>query len=74
MAVTIRLFRQGKKNQPFYRIVVTDKRRKRQGKYIEVIGTYNPLKEPAEIKINQERLKFWQAKGADFSEGLRKIL
>ena len=74
MAVTIRLFRQGKKNQPFYRIVVTEKRRKRQGKYIEVIGFYNPLKNPAEIKINQEKLKFWQSRGAILSEGLKKIL
>jgi len=74
MAVTIRLFRQGKKNQPFYRIVVTDKRRKRQGKYIEMIGFYNPLKEPAEIKINHQKLKFWQERGANLSDGLKKLL
>ena len=72
--VTIRLFRQGKKNQPFYRIVVTDKRKKRQGKYIEVIGFYNPLKEPAEIKIDYQKLKFWQERGADLSDGLKKLL
>jgi SSU ribosomal protein S16P len=72
--VTIRLFRQGKKNQPFYRIVVTDKRRKRQGKYIEAIGFYNPLKEPTEIKIDHQKLKFWQERGAVLSEGLRKLL
>jgi len=74
MAVTIRLFRQGKKNQPFYRIVVTDKRRKRQGKYIETIGFYNPLKEPAEIKIDHQKLKFWQERGANLSDGLKKLL
>jgi len=72
--VTIRLFRQGKKNQPFYRIVVTDKRRKRQGKYIEAIGFYNPLKEPAEIKIDHQKLKFWQERGANLSDGLKKLL
>jgi small subunit ribosomal protein S16 len=74
MAVTIRLFRQGKKNQPFYRIVVTEKRKKRQGKYVEAIGFYNPLKNPAEVKIDQEKLKFWQERGAVLSEGLRKLL
>jgi len=74
MAVTIRLFRQGKKNQPFYRVVVTDKKRKRQGKYIEVIGFYNPLKNPAEVKINRERLELWRQRGATFSEGVRKLL
>jgi small subunit ribosomal protein S16 len=72
--VTIRLFRQGKKNQPFYRIVVTDKRKKRQGKYIEAIGFYNPLKEPAVIKIDYQKLKFWQERGADLSDGLKKLL
>ena len=72
--VTIRLFRQGKKNQPFYRIVVTDKRRKRQGKYIEAIGFYNPLKKPAEIKIDHQKLKFWQERGANLSDGLKKLL
>lgn len=74
MAVTIRLFRQGKKNQPFYRIVVIDKKTKRQGKYIEAIGFYNPLKEPAEIKIDKERLSFWENRGAIISEGLKKLL
>jgi len=74
MAVTIRLFRQGKKNQPFYRIVVIDKKTKRQGKYIEAIGFYNPLKEPAEIKIDKERLGFWENRGAIISEGLKKLL
>jgi len=72
--VTIRLFRQGKKNQPFYRIVVTDKRKKRQGKYIEAIGFYNPLKEPAEIKIDHQKLKFWKERGANLSDGLKKLL
>jgi len=74
MAVVIRLSRQGKKNQPFYRIVVADKKKKQRGKSIEIIGFYNPLKNPAEIKINMKRLKFWQNRGAIFSEGLRKIL
>jgi SSU ribosomal protein S16P len=53
---------------------VTDKRRKRQGKYIEAIGFYNPLKEPAEIKIDHQKLKFWQERGANLSDGLKKLL
>jgi small subunit ribosomal protein S16 len=73
MAVAIRLLRLGKKDKPFYRIVVADKRNKRQGKYIEEIGYYNPLKEPAEVKINKERLDYWLSRGAIFSEGLQKL-
>jgi small subunit ribosomal protein S16 len=73
MAVAIRLFRLGKKDKPFYRIVVADKRNKRQGKYIEEIGYYNPLKEPAEMKINKERLDYWLNRGAILSEGLQKL-
>jgi len=73
MAVAIRLFRLGKKDKPFYRIVVTDKKNKRQGKYIEKIGYYNPLKKPAEMKINKERLDYWLNRGAILSEGLQKL-
>jgi small subunit ribosomal protein S16 len=73
MAVAIRLFRLGKKDKPFYRIVVADKRNKRQGKYIEEIGYYNPLKEPTEVKINKERLDYWLSRGAILSEGLQKL-
>jgi len=73
MAVAIRLFRLGKKDKPFYRIVVADKRNKRQGKYIEEIGYYNPLKEPSEVKINKERLDYWLSRGAILSEGLQKL-
>jgi len=73
MAVSVRLFRLGKKDKPFYRIVIADRRNKREGKYIEEIGYYNPLKEPAEIKINKERLDYWLNRGAILSEGLQKI-
>ena len=73
MAVAIRLFRLGKKDKPFYRIVVAYKRNKRQGKYIEEIGYYNPLKEPAEMKVNKERLDYWLSRGAILSEGLQKL-
>ena len=73
MALAIRLFRLGKKDKPLYRIVVADKRNKRQGKYIEEIGYYNPLKESAEVKINKERLDHWLSRGAILSEGLQKL-
>jgi len=73
MATVIRLFRLGKKDKPFYRIVVAEKRKKRQGKYIEVIGYYNPLKEPPEIKIDKTRLDYWLTRGALLSEGLQKL-
>jgi small subunit ribosomal protein S16 len=73
MAVAIRLFRLGKKDKPFYRIVVADKRNKRQGKYIEEIGYYNPLKDPAEVKINKERLDYWLSRGAILSEGFQNL-
>lgn len=74
MAATLRLMRIGRKGLPFYRIIVVDKRKKRDGKYIENLGTYNPLMNPAEIKINQERLEYWKEKGAQISEGLQKLL
>ncbi len=74
MAATLRLMRLGRKGRPFYRIIVVDKRKKRNGKYLEGLGTYNPLTEPAEFKINRERLNYWQDKGAQVSEGLDRLL
>ena len=59
MAVKIRLARLGAKKAPFYRVVVADSRSPRDGKFIEVIGTYNPLKDPAEIKIDNEKAQKW---------------
>lgn len=74
MPATLRLMRVGRKGKPFYRVVVVDKRKKRNGRYIENLGTYNPLVDPAEIKLNQERLDYWKDKGAEISEGLHKLL
>ena len=62
--VKIRLKRMGMKKEPFYRIVVTDSRNARDGRFIEEIGYYNPLTEPAEIKVDQERAKYWLGVGA----------
>lgn len=74
MAVAIKLTRFGKKDFPIYRIVVADKRKKRDGDYLEKIGSYNPHSNPAEIKINEERLNYWLNSGAILSEGVIKIL
>ena len=73
MSVAIRLMRFGKKHRPFYRIVVIDKRRKRESKYIEKLGIYDPMQEPAKIEINKERLDYWLSRGAQISEGIRKL-
>jgi small subunit ribosomal protein S16 len=74
MAVKIKLTRIGKKNFPKYRIVVVDGRKKRDGKYIEKIGLYDPVPDPYVLKVNQEKLNSWLKKGAQVSEGLRKLL
>lgn len=74
MAVALRLMRLGKRHRPFYRIIVTDKRNKRNGAYIENIGTYDPLVAPAMIEIDKARLDYWLERGALVSEGLRRLL
>lgn len=74
MALTIRLSLVGKRSQPIYRIVVGEKRSKRDGKNTEVIGYYNPNINPPDIKFKQDRLNYWQSKGALISTGLKRIL
>ena len=74
MAVKIRLTRLGDKKSPFYRVVVADARVARDGQYIEQIGTYNPLKSPAEIKINTELANKWIKNGAQPTETAKSIL
>ena len=64
MSVKIRLARHGAKKKPFYRIVVADQESPRDGKFIETVGTYNPLLNPAEVSLKGERIKFWIDKGA----------
>jgi len=64
MAVKIRLARMGGKKNPFYRVVVADSQAKRDGKFLEIIGTYDPNQDPAEVRIKQERLQDWLNKGA----------
>ena len=72
MAVKIRLTRMGDKKSPFYRVVVADSRR--DGKFIDVVGTYNPKTEPAEIKIDAEKANKWLANGAQPTDTARALL
>lgn len=74
MATRIRLQRRGKKNQPFYHIVIADGRAPRDGRYIEEIGTYNPLTNPATINLKFDRALYWVEVGADPSDTARSIL
>ncbi|MCA9730647.1 MAG: 30S ribosomal protein S16 [Deferribacteres bacterium] len=74
MAVRLRLRRMGKKKQPFYRIVAIDSRVKRDGRYLEKIGTYNPIKEPAEFTVDSERALYWLGVGAQPSDTVRTLL
>jgi small subunit ribosomal protein S16 len=72
--LAIRLARIGKKKRPFYRVVVMDKRKPRNGRTVEVVGTYDPLKKPAEVKLDAERVKFWLGCGAQPSDTVRSFL
>lgn len=74
MSVRIRLSRLGKKKAPFYRLVVADSRSPRDGRFIEILGTYNPLTDPAEIKVDTERAKFWLGNGASPSDTAKILL
>ena len=74
MPARIRLQRHGKKNQPFYHIVVADGRAPRDGKFIEKLGTYNPLTNPATIDLNFDRAVEWVKNGAQPSDTVRRIL
>ena len=73
MATVVRLTRMGRKKRPFYRIVVTDSRKRRDGGWIESIGYYNPLTEPETIKFDEERLKYWTSVGAKLSDRVKRI-
>ena len=74
MSVRIRLRRMGKKKSPFYRVVVADIKSPRDGRFIEIIGTYDPRKEPAEILIEEEKALYWLSKGATPSDTVRSLL
>lgn len=73
MAVKIRLKRMGAKKAPFYRLVVADSRAPRDGRFIEEIGYYNPVKQPVEVKIDEEKALDWMLKGAKPSDTVRSL-
>ena len=73
MAVRIRLKRMGAKKAPFYRLVVADSRSPRDGRFIEEIGYYNPVSDPAELKIEEEKAVAWMQKGAQPSDTVRAL-
>lgn len=73
MAVKIRLMRMGRRKRPFYRIVVTDTRTPRNGRYVECIGTYDSLPDPPKMVLNEERVHFWLDRGAVPSDTVRSI-
>ncbi len=68
MSVVIRMKRSGAKKRPFYRIVVADSRRQRDGRFVEILGYYDPIAKPFAVKMNEEKVKGWLAKGAQPSE------
>ncbi len=70
----IRLMRIGGRQRPFYRVVAVDERNKRSGGYVELLGTYNPLTEPKEIKLKQDRIDHWVKQGAQMSTGFLRII
>lgn len=74
MAVKIRLRRMGAKKAPFYRVVVADSRYPRDGRFIEEIGYYNPLQDPAEIKVDAEKAQKWIANGAQPTDTVKDLL
>lgn len=74
MAVKLRLKRMGAKKRPFYRIVAADSRSPRDGRFIEVVGTYNPITEPAEVKVNEELALKWLQNGAIPTDTVRDLL
>jgi len=74
MPVKIRLARHGAKKKVFYRIVVADSESPRDGRYLENVGTYNPVKDPAEVTLKSERIKYWIGQGAIPTDTVRSLL
>ena len=74
MAVKLRLMRMGKKKQPTYRVVAADGRSPRDGRFIEIVGVYNPRTDPSEIRIDNDKAVAWLSKGAQPTDAVRKLL
>ncbi|MFH2065625.1 MAG: 30S ribosomal protein S16 [Pseudomonadota bacterium] len=74
MSVKIRLARHGAKKKPFYRIIVTDSESPRDGRFMEILGTYNPLINPAEVIVKQDRIKYWIEQGAIPTDTVKNLI
>ena len=74
MAVKIRLARHGAKKRPFYRVVVANGESPRDGRFLEIVGTYNPLAEPAEILFKSDRVKYWMDQGAKPTNTVKNLI
>ena len=74
MAVRIRLTCKGRKKQPFYRIVVADSQAPRDGKFLDIVGTYDPMQNPAAVTVDGEKLDAWMQKGATLTETVESLL
>ncbi len=74
MAVTMRMTRTGNRNNPSFRVVVTDSRSPRDGKFLEAVGTYDPAKTPAVVTLDVDRIEFWRSKGATMSETVSQLV
>lgn len=72
--LAIKLMRTGAKKRPSYRIIVKEKQSKRDGAYLENLGTYNPTREPAEIKLNMDRVRYWLGKGAQPTDTVSQLI
>jgi len=74
MAVRIRMTRMGAKKKPFYRLVAADSEAPRDGRFLEILGYYDPMKDPAVVKIHEDKLNYWIGKGARVSESVKALL
>lgn len=74
MAVRIRLTRHGRKKKPFYRIVAANSEAPRDGKFLDIVGTYDPMKEPAEVVFHQDKLQSWIDRGAKMTDTVKSLL
>ena len=74
MAVSIRLTRRGKKKKPFYRIVAADSQASRDGKFLEILGTYDPMTEPASVEIKEDKMQYWLDQGATASDTVKSLI
>ena len=74
MSVRIRMTRMGTKKRPFYRLVAADSEAPRDGKFLDILGYYDPMKDPADVKIHEDKVNYWVEKGARVSETVQAIL